>query len=117
MKILTKTSIKEINEKPYKDTDDVVIKNGSTKEEVEKIIENCPDLTLGKVISKTLATVKSTDPWKSFKLANEFIKNDVVDLSSEDITFIKGLLKESEYVTYIIGQSIELLENGNEIKE
>lgn len=107
MKLLTKTTIKQIDGKNYKDIEDIVIK---TPEDLKK----APDLTLGKVIGKTLSTVKSTDPWKSYKLANEFMK-DEVNLKAEDTVFIVELLKKADdYFPYVIGQAIEMLENGNQ---
>lgn len=106
MKLLTKTPIKQIDGKNYKDIDDVVIK---TPEDLKK----APDLTLGKVIGKTLSTIKSTDPWKSYKLANDFIK-DEVNLKAEDIVFIVELVKQADYYPYVLGQVIEMLENGNQ---
>jgi len=110
MKINTKIVITQPDGKPYKDMDNVVIDTDTSVEEAEKRIKNAPDITLGKVVGKTLATAKSTDPWKSYKLVNDFLK-DTVDLKSEDITFIKDLLKESNYYPYIIGQVIDILEN------
>jgi len=96
MKINTKTVIKTPEGKNYKDGED--------------------DLTIGKVVASTLATTKSTDPWKSYKLTNDFIK-DVVDLKSEDIVFIKEIMKDAEWLPYIIGQVFEILEGNAEIVE
>lgn len=110
MKISTKIVINQPEGKPYKDTDDLVLKDGMTKDDVEKAINKGPDLTIGKVISKTLATVKSTDPWKSYRMTNEFLKSEA-DITSEDITFIKELIKEADYKPYIIGSVIDILEN------
>jgi len=71
------------------------------------------DLTLGKVVASTLAVTKSTDPWKSYKLTNDFLK-DTVDLKAEDIVFIKDIFKESTYLPYVIGQVFEILEGNAE---
>lgn len=71
------------------------------------------ELTLGTVVGATLATTKSNDPWKSYKLTNDFTKPSV-DIKPEDVVFIKELLKESAYFPYIVGQVIDILDNGGE---
>lgn len=91
MTINTKTVLKNPEGEPYKDGEEV--------------------LTIGKAIVNTLATTKSTDPWKSYKLTNDFLK-DSVDLKSDDVVFIKETFKEAVFFPYIVGQIFELLE-GN----
>lgn len=74
------------------------------------------DLTIGRVIASTLAITKSNDPWKSYKLTNDFLK-DTVELKAEDIVFIKETFKDSTYFPYIIGQVFEILEGNAESKK
>lgn len=93
MTINTKTVIKTPDGESYKDGES--------------------DLTLGKVIASTLAITKSNDPWKSYKLTNDFLK-DTVELKAEDIVFIKEIMKDAEWLPYIIGQVFEILEGNAE---
>lgn len=115
MKINTKIILIDPDGKPYQDYDGIT---ETTKEKIKEAMENAPGLTLGKVIGKSLTTVKTTDPWKAFKLTNEFLKNEQVDLKPEDIVYIKDLIKEAEWITYVIGQVIDILDgNAPEEKE
>lgn len=115
MKINTKIILIDPDGKPYKDYDGIT---ETTEEKIKEAMENAPGLTLGKVIGKSLTTVKTTDPWKAFKLTNEFLKNEQVDLKPEDIVYIKDLIKEAEWITYVIGQVIDILDgNAPEEKE
>lgn len=115
MKINTKIILIDPDGKPYQDYDGIT---ETTKEKIKEAMENAPGLTLGKVIGKSLTTVKTTDPWKAFKLTNEFLKNEQVDLKPEDIVYIKDLIKEAEWITYVLGQVIDILDgNAPEEKE
>lgn len=68
------------------------------------------DLTTGKYISAVLATVKSGDPLKSYLLAQRFNKEEEISLTPEEVVFVQGQLKQSEYVPYLIGQVLEALD-------
>jgi hypothetical protein len=66
------------------------------------------DLTIGMVIGYALATVKSSDPLKSYVLAGKTYGKESVDVTPEEIVFIKAQLigagNQSMYFPYIIGQ-------------
>lgn len=69
------------------------------------------DLTLGHAIAAKLAVGKSTDPLKSYILTKSFLEKDEIELTAEDITFVKNIIKESDYFPYIAGQIMQLLES------
>ena len=70
-------------------------------------IEN---LFMGDILSNILATSKSTNPALSYQLGKKLATEDEVELKSEDIVFIKGILKESTYTPIVVGQIEEALE-------
>jgi len=67
------------------------------------------DLTLRKVICAIISTTKSPDPLLSYLLTERIAKNDEVELTSEEVVFIKSLVKESTYLPYIQGTILNLL--------
>jgi hypothetical protein len=102
MKINTKTQLKTVGGEPFMDA------------------EKKP-ITLGSLIANTLTMMKSPDPLKSYLLTNEFYNKDEADVTTQDIVFVKDILKKSVAETgpngtyqnpYAIGQAMELLENG-----
>lgn len=71
------------------------------------------ELTLGRSLSNALANIPSKNPWKSYMLAKKVYENDNVELSSEDIVFIKEVVTSSSRVMPLTaGQMIDILE-GN----
>lgn len=68
------------------------------------------DLTVGLAIAKQLATVKSDDPLKSYILSKDFYEKEELDLSAEDIVFVKKILKDSTFFPYLTGHLIELID-------
>lgn len=75
------------------------------------------DLTLGIAVAKQLATVKSDDPLKSYILSKDFYEKDELDLTAEDVVFIKKVLKESTFFPYLIGLILETIDPKQEKKK
>ena len=74
------------------------------------------DLTLGKAVANILAITNSKDPIKSTVLAMSFYKEKEVEVSAEDIVFIKGIITtaaakpDAPYIPLIMGQVLQSLE-------
>lgn len=68
------------------------------------------DLTIGKVISYTLAG-KVSNPTLGWVLGKKFATEDEVELKLEDIVFIKKELEaQNNWLALVVGQTIEMLE-------
>lgn len=68
-------------------------------------------LLLGVTLSNMLSTLPSKNPALSYQLAKKFATQDEVDLSSENIVFIKSVISESGNPPITIGQILDMLEN------
>lgn len=75
--------------------------------------EDPKDLTVGSVISNVLSTTKSANPIRSYVLAQKFFQNDEVEVTADDIVFIKTQLEDPlvGFFPYIIGQVESILES------
>lgn len=74
------------------------------------IKEGDTELTLGMVISASLLQEKEQDPERAYKLAKECAEKNEVNLSVEDITFIKERLKTLPINPLVTGQALTLLD-------
>lgn len=88
------------------------LKDFKGKEVVDSETKN--PITIGEVITNTLSFAKmSKNPYKAYSLAAKFAKDKTVDVTSEDITFIKDAITENPILSVMIsGQVIAILE-GN----
>lgn len=75
--------------------------------ENKDVIFNDAPLTVGKAIAQILSTTKSEDPTKSYILAKEFYTKEEVEITPEDVVFIKEKAKSSEMYPFIVAQVIE----------
>lgn len=83
----------------------------SLKDEVLKDDNNNP-ITLGQVVSNSLSFCRdSKDPSKAYMLAKKFATEEEVELSSEDIVFIKSIIQNTQLPVLSAGQVIALLES------
>lgn len=86
-----------------KDTNLLDVKGGNLKNGEE-------ELKLFAVVSNILLTTKTSDPAKSYTIAFKMVKEEEVDLTSEEITHIKNVVMASEaWLPIVTGQIIELL--------
>lgn len=77
----------------------------------ETLKEGNETVTLGMVISASLLNQeKSEDPKLSYKLAKECMSKDEVNLSVEDITYIKSCIKNAPLTTLLTGQALTILD-------
>jgi len=65
---------------------------------------------LGAIIANILGSKKSDDDARSWKLGKAFATEQEVDLTADDVVFIKNILKTSDFTPIITGQIIEILE-------
>ena len=71
------------------------------------------DLTLGKAVAGALSTIKSEGidgNLKSYVLAQRFYSEEEVDITVEDVVFVKDKIVQSTYFPFIIGQIIKILD-------
>ena len=62
------------------------------------------EVTLGFAVSNILSLTKSDEPLRSFTLAQKFYAEPEVEVSAEEIVFIKKLITESNvYIPYVTG--------------
>jgi hypothetical protein len=112
MKIYIRKALVTVEDKTYK--------HGLSPEQVKegKTEDDADDLILSDVIGHVLMQEKSSNPWKQYRLTNEFAKSEnTVELSLEDLLFVRNLVEQNAlsqrpvYIPYILGQVIEILEN------
>ena len=78
--------------------------DGQTLKEIDR------DVTVGLVIASVLSAGPVSDPHLAYQLAKKVSTEDTVDLSAEDIVFIKQHLMASKLNSLYTGQTIEVLE-------
>lgn len=95
----------------------LVIKNVKGEPYMEAAAEGkkAKELTLGSTISQMLSTTKSENDLQSFLLAQKFYQQKEVEISSEDVVFIKNQFKAARelpgaFYPYIVGQILQVLE-------
>ena len=67
-------------------------------------------MLLGDIVANMLATSASDNPAVSYQLAKKFATVKELDITADDIVFIKKQLVASSYLPIITGQIIEILE-------
>lgn len=76
------------------------------------------NLTLGIVLSVVLITTNTTDPLRTYLLTQKIAGKDEVDLSADDIVYLKEQIKKNTetptYNPHILGQAIFLIDNKPE---
>lgn len=92
-----KTEILTFENKPYQDTDK-------------------KELTLGMVLAMVLITTQATDPLRTYLLTKKIAGQDDVELSADEIVYLKEIIKKSAesqmpaYNAHILGQAIYLID-------
>lgn len=91
----------KINSKQFiKNLDGTVADNGGKGE-----------LTVGKALANILSVTKSDNQVMSWYLAQEFYKKPEVNLKSEEVVFLREIIKKNEfYFPLVTGQLLELIE-------
>lgn len=75
------------------------------------------DLTVGVFLAGTLAYTPNDKPLLSWDLANKLTNNDEVELSSDDIVFIKSvMIKATNLIPLSVGQAINILEGKAKVE-
>jgi len=67
------------------------------------------EITLGVVCASSLLQGTPAEPERSYKIAKELFDGGTVELSVDDIVFIKSRLEESTLGTLLVGQALNLL--------
>lgn len=70
------------------------------------------EMEIGETLSFLLArSEKSSNPWKAFKLAKDLKGDKPLELTPEDIVFIKESIKDNVYFTVMVtGQLLGILD-------
>lgn len=72
-------------------------------------------ILIGKVIANILYN-QEMNKARAYKLANEFVSQDKIELKAEDVVYIKDLVEKSKVPARYAGQILDILEE-KEIKE
>lgn len=81
-----------------------------TNFEGEEVVEGGTQITVGLVLTNTLAGHNS-NPHRAYQLGRKIATNDEVELLAEDVVYLKESLASSRLGAIIIGQVIDILES------
>jgi hypothetical protein len=72
--------------------------------------ENKTEITLGMVVCACLVGGETEAPQRAYEMAKKFTDEKEVEVSAEDILFIKKSVTDSKLPTLIKGQALTLLD-------
>lgn len=80
----------------------------------ETLTENGKEITLGKMLSDTLGSTKSTDPIRAYEYAIKIRNEEEVEVDTQTMKLIKETVTTSNLLPFVSGQILKYLETVKE---